>query len=223
VIPHSLWSPSAPALVDLGQDDVYYLVGAFPKRVVGRTGMGLKPFERSVLAACLLAAVAVWLLRCGPGVKQQERMDRVHQQLVQPQTGPSLEPAPKSPAPQPAAAKASDEVAAVEFSDIHFDFDRYNLKSDARRILDRIAFVMLEHPELSLVIEGHCDERGSNEYNLALGERRAVAARDYLIEMGVEPHRIRTVSYGEERPIDPRHCEEAWAKNRRAHFVKVVK
>ena len=103
--------------------------------------------------------------------------------------------------------------------DIHFAFDRYDLTDEARRILTENAKILLAHPNLIIQIEGHCDERGSNEYNLALGERRAVSAKLYLIRLGVEGKRLSTISYGEEMPLDPRQTEEAWAKNRRCHFV----
>lgn len=105
--------------------------------------------------------------------------------------------------------------------DIHFDFDRYDLRPDAKRILAENARVLMENPTWKVQIEGHCDERGSNEYNLALGERRARSAMNYLIKLGISPERLSIISYGEERPLDPRHCEEAWAKNRRCHFVVV--
>ena len=75
------------------------------------------------------------------------------------------------------------------------------------------------HPGVTVTIEGHCDERGTNEYNLALGDRRAESAKRFLTDLGISATRLTTVSYGEERPVDPRHNEEAWAKNRRAHFV----
>jgi len=78
---------------------------------------------------------------------------------------------------------------------------------------------MMENPNFDILIEGHCDERGTEEYNLALGEKRALAARDYIVGFGIAKDRISVISYGEERPADPRHNEEAWAKNRRAHFV----
>jgi peptidoglycan-associated lipoprotein len=81
------------------------------------------------------------------------------------------------------------------------------------------AKIVSNHPSLKIQIEGHCDERGSNEYNLALGERRATSAKLYLIKLGVPENRLSTISYGEERPLDPGHNEEAWAKNRRCHFV----
>ena len=112
------------------------------------------------------------------------------------------------------------EVLETTFlKDIYFAFDRYDLSDEARRILTENAKVALAHPNLVIQIEGHCDERGSNEYNLALGERRAVSAKLYLIRLGVKGDRLSTISYGEEMPADPGHTEEAWAKNRRCHFV----
>lgn len=107
--------------------------------------------------------------------------------------------------------------------DIHFDFDRYDLRPDAKRILAENARVLMENPTWKVLIEGHCDERGSNEYNLALGEKRARAAMQYLTKLGISPGRLSIISYGEERPLDPRHNEEAWAKNRRCHFVVIEK
>ena len=86
-------------------------------------------------------------------------------------------------------------------------------------IIEKKAQFLKQHPDQKTLIEGHCDERGSVEYNLALGERRAAAVRNQLISFGVDPDRIQTVSYGKERPVDPAHTEEAWAKNRRAQFV----
>ncbi len=105
---------------------------------------------------------------------------------------------------------------------IHFAFDSYELSEEAKEILKKKAEILLKYPEIKMVIEGHCDERGTDEYNLALGERRAKAAYDYLILLGVEADRLSIVSYGEEKPLDPRHNEEAWAKNRRDEF-KIVK
>ncbi len=106
-----------------------------------------------------------------------------------------------------------------ENKDIHFEFDRYDLTPEAKQILNEKAAYLLKHPNVKIIIEGHCDERGSNAYNMALGEKRAKAAKAYLEAMGVDPSRMETVSYGEERPLDPRHTEEAYAINRRAHFV----
>jgi peptidoglycan-associated lipoprotein len=111
------------------------------------------------------------------------------------------------------------EERAFTTVDINFDFDKYDLKPRAREILADKAHFMKNYPTVKVLIEGHCDERGTNEYNLALGERRARAAMNYLISLGIDANRISIISYGEERPLDPGHNEEAWAKNRRAHFV----
>jgi len=102
---------------------------------------------------------------------------------------------------------------------IHFDFDKSTLTSTARDILKRKAAFLRNNPDVRVIIEGHCDERGTDEYNLALGDRRANSAKDYLVDMGIEASRLTTISYGEEKPLDPRSTEAAWAKNRRAHFV----
>ncbi|MFQ6102896.1 MAG: peptidoglycan-associated lipoprotein Pal [Candidatus Glassbacteria bacterium] len=104
---------------------------------------------------------------------------------------------------------------------IHFDFDRYNIKDEYKDILSKKAQLLRERPTVKIRIEGHCDEWGTNEYNLALGERRANAAREFLEGAGVSPDRLTTVSYGEEQPLDPGHDKEAWRKNRRAEF-KIV-
>ena len=103
--------------------------------------------------------------------------------------------------------------------DIHFEFDKSRLLPEAKEILGRKAEWLGAHPDVSVVVEGHCDERGTSEYNMALGDRRAGSAKSFLVDMGVAPGRLTTISYGEERPVDPGHNEEAWAKNRRAHFA----
>ena len=102
---------------------------------------------------------------------------------------------------------------------VYFEFDKYSLTKRARTALEANAEWLRANPEVFARIEGHCDERGTVEYNLALGQRRANAARDYLISLGMGSAQVSTVSYGEERPLDPRQTEEAWAKNRRCHFV----
>ncbi|MFH2056909.1 MAG: peptidoglycan-associated lipoprotein Pal, partial [bacterium] len=98
--------------------------------------------------------------------------------------------------------------------------DKYNLRSDAKRDLQHNVEVMQHHADWNIMIEGHCDERGTVEYNLALGEKRARSARDYLTSMGIDGNRIQIISYGKERPVDLGHDEAAWAKNRRAEFKK---
>lgn len=121
------------------------------------------------------------------------------------------------------AEAATGEAATMEqpstFEDIHFDFDRFFIREDAKPVLAAIAAAMKADRSSALLIEGHCDERGTAEYNLALGERRAEAAKKYLVSLGVEAGSISTISFGEEKPVGPGHTEEAWAKNRRAHFV----
>lgn len=121
------------------------------------------------------------------------------------------------------AARRQKEAARQQFinEDIHFEFDSSALLARAQEVLRRKASYLRENPYLKVVIEGHCDERGTNEYNLALGDRRADSAKSFLVDLGISSSRLRTISYGEERPVDPRHNAEAWAKNRRAHFVVV--
>jgi len=107
--------------------------------------------------------------------------------------------------------------------DIHFDFDKYDIDPADAAILKGIADVLKKYHNVKVQIEGHCDERGTVEYNLALGERRANSTRNYLVSIGVSPERISTISYGKERPLDPAHNEAAWTKNRRAHAIITAK
>ena len=115
--------------------------------------------------------------------------------------------------------------------DIHFKFNSYQIQpineyginENPSEILNRIADFMKKHPDVKIRIEGNCDERGTIEYNLALGEKRAMAAKNYLVEQGISPDRISIISYGKSRPLDPRHNPYAWAKNRRDHFVLIIK
>jgi peptidoglycan-associated lipoprotein len=103
--------------------------------------------------------------------------------------------------------------------DIYFDFDSSALSPMSQEVLQRKADWMNENMDATVIVEGHCDERGTAAYNLALGERRADAAKEFLVNLGVSADRVTTISYGEEKPVDPGQNEEAWAKNRRAHFV----
>ncbi|MDI6762416.1 MAG: peptidoglycan-associated lipoprotein Pal [Thermodesulfobacteriota bacterium] len=106
---------------------------------------------------------------------------------------------------------------------IHFDFDKYDIRPGDTAILKENAALLMKYPNVKIQIEGHCDERGTIEYNLALGERRANSTKRYLLSLGLPGDRISTISYGEERPLDPGHREEAWAKNRRAAFIILSK
>lgn len=107
--------------------------------------------------------------------------------------------------------------------DIHLDFDKYDIRPEDALILQKNAALLMKHPGVKIQIEGHCDERGTVEYNLALGERRANNAKKYLISLGIANDHISTISYGKERPLDPGHNEEAWTKNRRDHLVILSK
>jgi len=100
---------------------------------------------------------------------------------------------------------------------VFFGYDRFDLTPEARQVLERQAAWLRRYPNVRLLVAGNCDERGTREYNLALGARRAAAARDYLVSLGIEGGRLETVSYGKERPLDPRANEEAWSVNRNAH------
>lgn len=117
------------------------------------------------------------------------------------------------------AAPAPKIPDAVMQEDIYFEFDKSTLTPAAQDSLLRKAEWLRENPDATATIEGHCDNRGTNEYNLALGDRRAESAKAFLVDLGIEASRLTTISYGEERPVDPRNNEEAWAKNRRDHFV----
>jgi len=137
-------------------------------------------------------------------------------------------PAPPSAAGPPAAAPAGaptprpsprDFVAVPDVEDVHFDFDRYDIRPDAARILDTNARWMKANPGALVLIEGHTDERGTNEYNLALGERRAQAAMNYLVGQGLSAARFTVISYGEEWLVCQEKTEACWARNRRAHFL----
>ena len=114
-------------------------------------------------------------------------------------------------------------VKIKQLPSIHFDFDKYEIREVDKPVLKKIADWLKMHPTVKIRIEGNTDERGTEEYNMALGERRAKAARDYLIMLGVDTSRIEIVSYGEDNPVDPEHNEEAWARNRRDDFVIISK
>jgi len=137
-----------------------------------------------------------------------------------PPPAPAPTPAPQPPAEDPAAAAA--RITAAVLSEVatmvHFDFDKSDIRPEDRDVLDRKAAILSVNSGLRLRISGHADERGSDEYNLALGNRRAAAVKTYLANKGIDAGRLEVVSYGEERPLDPGHDESAWAQNRRAEF-----
>ncbi len=120
---------------------------------------------------------------------------------------------------QAVAVGPTKPQVAVELGDVFFAFDKFDLTAESRAILAKNAEVLLADSDIMITIEGHCDERGTEEYNLGLGERRASSARNYLVSLGVSASRIKTISYGEERPFKWGSNEAAWSQNRRAHFV----
>ena len=123
------------------------------------------------------------------------------------------------PAPPAAAQPSLDELFTREVKDAYFDYDMASIREDARTALSQTAQFLRSYPSIKVILEGHCDERGSTEYNIALGDRRAQAAKDFLVSLGVTADRIQTVSYGKERPFCTDHNESCWQQNRRGHFA----
>ena len=137
-------------------------------------------------------------------------------------------PPPAPPPPPPPVIGETDEFSSRSLEDLNresplqplfFQYDSAEVSAEGQAVLQTNVEILRRYPTWMITIEGHCDERGSPEYNLALGESRALAVREYLAELGLTSARMRTVSYGKEFPFDPGHTEEAWTKNRRAHFV----
>jgi peptidoglycan-associated lipoprotein len=129
--------------------------------------------------------------------------------------------APPPPAPPPPAPPEAAVAESTSLQDIHFDFDKYNIRPADAEILKKNAGWFKQNAGSRVKVEGNCDERGTVEYNMVLGQKRADAAKSYLFTLGVDGGRMDTVSYGKERPLDPGHNEEAWAKNRRDHFEPI--
>ena len=153
-----------------------------------------------------------------------------------PTTSPSRPPAPPEPVAEPAVVPPEpvrdDAIASASLDDLNrnsplkplfFELDSAEVNATGQAVLDANAAMLKKYSSWTVTVEGHCDERGTAEYNLALGERRALSARAYLISLGLPADRLRTVSYGKEFPFDPGHDESAFAKNRRAHFVVTAK
>jgi peptidoglycan-associated lipoprotein len=151
-------------------------------------------------------------------------------------TAPARPPAPPVPVNEPTVVPPEpvrdDAISSASLDDlnknsplnpVYFELDSSDLSPSGQKALDANAALLKKYPTWAVTIEGHCDERGTAEYNLALGERRAIAARAYLVSLGIAADRLRTVSYGKEFPFDPGHDEGAWSKNRRAHFVITAK
>jgi peptidoglycan-associated lipoprotein len=190
-----------------------------------------------VKAAALLTALLV-SVSLGACAKKVPPVARPAPPATQPAEAvtPPAPPAPPAPVSEPVvppvAPLREDPLTTRSLDDLNresplkpvfYDYNSTELSSDGVAVLRANAETLKKYPTWVVTIEGHCDERGTAEYNLALGERRAVASRTYLVSLGIPAERIRIVSYGKEFPFDPGHTEEAWAKNRRAHFVITAK
>jgi peptidoglycan-associated lipoprotein len=184
---------------------------------------GTFSWKWAVLVFCVAALVAV-------GCAKKQTVKSEGAQAPGEASAPGVGEAPMKEAPAPAApaeklASAAEAGVAVteekpsRFDDVLFDFDKSEVREDGRRTSQAVADYLKKNPRATVQIEGHCDERGTAEYNMALGERRATAVMNYLLSLGVPRAALSTVSFGKEKPLDPGHNEEAWAKNRRAHFV----
>jgi peptidoglycan-associated lipoprotein len=123
------------------------------------------------------------------------------------------------PPPPPPAGPSIEELFARDVKDSYFDFNKADIRPDARDALGKTAGFLRDHPEVKVTIEGHCDERGSTEYNLGLGDRRANATKQYLVSLGISADRMNIVSYGKEKPFCMEHSETCWQQNRRGHFI----
>ena len=125
--------------------------------------------------------------------------------------------------PAELSARGKEFVDTESVTDVYFDYDRYNIRADAKKTLAKNARWLNRYGGVEIQVEGHCDERGTTEYNMALGQRRATSVRNYLVSLGVQPEQIYTISYGEDKPFAMGHNEEAWAQNRRGHFLIIRK
>ena len=172
--------------------------------------------KQSVLRGALLALPLIAVLVLTGCSKKEE----VAESAPPPPPAAPVETPPSTP-PADTTPPPTDEAGSVQnqLKDVYYDYDSANLSSEAQSTLDADGKVLMDNASVSVQIEGHCDERGTVEYNLALGDRRAQSARDYLVRYGVPASRLSTVSYGEERPFATGSDESAWAQNRRAHFV----
>jgi peptidoglycan-associated lipoprotein len=172
------------------------------------------------LGSVLLVFLMLMEVSCAKKVVTEEQAP-----AKAPAAAPAPAPAPKEeakappPAPPPAPSAFAETKKVFEAAGIYFDFDKYNLKPEAIKVLDEKVAFLKEYPQVKVLIAGNCDPRGSNEYNLALGDRRANAAKSYMVKAGIAENRLSTISYGEEKLICTESTEACWAKCRRDDFV----
>ena len=171
--------------------------------------------KRLLFATALLALfAAIW--GCP---KKAPEPEPVPEPVIE--EAPPPAPEPPEPVAKPPSRLSEEEIAWAQENllvNVSFEFDKYGLTEKTLALLEAHGRWLQQNPTVKLRLEGHCDERGTVEYNLALGERRAASAKQFLVNLGTAPERLSTVSYGKERPLDAAHTEEAWAKNRRCEF-----
>ena len=171
----------------------------------------------------LLAVLGFMAAACSHAVKQspQQAVQAAPAPKAAPAApaAPALKPAPTTPVSESAQAQTAAIAKAEEVGNIHFAFDKYDLNKDAKATLKKLSAVLMKDSNLKVLIEGRCDERGTEEYNLALGDKRATQAKKYLVALGVDAGRISTVSYGKDKPLCTEHTEKCWAINRSDHFA----
>ncbi len=187
-------------------------------RIATRTRGGLKRRIAFGLLAALMMLTLMSLSGCGK--KQQDADIETGTEV---ETPPVIgDPVVQEPADIPVTDEQADpqpvEAPVLQLRPVFFAFDKFALTEDAREALNSNGRLLKDNSDVRVLIEGHCDERGTSQYNLALGEKRAQVARDYLMDLGIASARIDIVSYGKERPFAGGHAEEAWSQNRRAHF-----
>lgn len=183
---------------------------------------------RKRLSPIVLVCLALGFLILAPGCKKKPPTTAAQAMpSATPAPPPAATPPSAAPAPAPAADVLSEDLSRLNragyLKDAFFDFDRSELRPDARTALAADADWLKKYPSVQVLIEGHCDERGTESYNLALGERRAGAANEYLAALGVAPSRVKVVSYGKERPFCTESSEACWQENRRGHLVITAK
>jgi peptidoglycan-associated lipoprotein len=181
----------------------------------------------SIALALLLAGAFSFLAACKkkpPTTTEQARQpSEAPSRPAETTVRPPAPPAPSTVDTEDISSKSLEELNRGYLKDAFFDYDKADLRDDARSALSADADWLKKHPSVQFLIEGHCDERGTAEYNLALGDRRANAAKEYLASLGVDASRVRTVSYGKERPFCTASTEDCWQQNRRAHFLITAK
>ncbi len=169
--------------------------------------------SRKFFVVLAFAGMALMLFGSGCGPKPEPVIEEpVIEEPVEPVVEPVIEPVVE---PEPVVVRLTES----QFRTAYFDYDKYNLRPDARTALEYDARLLKDHPNVTMLLEGHCDERGTIEYNLALGEKRARTAMEYLMSLGIDKSRLDMVSFGKEKPILFGHNEESWQKNRRVQFT----